>query len=81
MDFNNEKKGRKIRLHGFRGTFRSVIDTLDKKGRFSFEVKERVLDHYEKNKAVRAYNHKADFQEQIKELVNFWSEYILGLKC
>ena len=54
MDFNDERLGRKIRFHGFRGTTRSMIDTLDKKSQFSFEVKERFLDHHEKNKVVRA---------------------------
>ena len=34
MDFNDERQGRKIRFHGFRGTTRSMIDTLDKKVNF-----------------------------------------------
>lgn len=76
MDFNNEKKGRKIRLHGFRGTFRSMIETLDVDGKFSFDVKEKVLDHFEKSKVVRAYTHKANFEQQLKELLNFWSDFI-----
>lgn len=80
MSFNDEKKGRKIRLHGFRGTFRSMIDTLDTKGRFSFETKERVLDHHEKSKSVRAYSHKGDFEEQLRELMDFWSDFILSMK-
>ena len=28
LGFNDEKRGRKIRLHGFRGTFRSLVDTF-----------------------------------------------------
>jgi len=80
MGFNDQKKGNKIRLHGFRGTFRSLIDTLDINNRFSFEVKERVLDHHDKNLVVRAYNHKADYQEQLRELMNFWSNFICELK-
>ncbi len=80
MNFNNERKGNKIRLHGFRGTFRSLIDTLDTKGKFSFEVKERALDHHAKNLVVRAYNHKANYQEQMIELMNFWSDFICGLR-
>ncbi len=80
LSFNDEKKGRKIRLHGFRGTFRSMIDTLDTKGKFSFETKERVLDHHEKSKTVRAYSHKGDYIEHLKELLNFWSEYIVSMR-
>lgn len=80
MDFNDEKKGRKLRLHGFRGTFRSMIDTLDKDGKFNFEVKERALDHHDVNISTRAYTHKADFQEQMRELMNYWSDYLMSLK-
>lgn len=80
MDFNDEEKGRKIRLHGFRGTFRSMIDTLDIDNKFSFELKERILDHHETNETVRAYNHKANYYEQFKPLMNFWSDYIMSLK-
>ncbi len=79
LGFNDEKKGSKIRLHGFRGTFRSLIDNLDTKGKFTFEVKERALDHHAKNLVVRAYNHKANYQEQMIELMNFWSDFICGL--
>ncbi len=80
MSFNDERKGRKIRLHGFRGTFRSMIDTLDTQNKFSFETKERALDHHEKSKVVRAYSHKGNYLEQLKELMNFWSGYIMSLK-
>ncbi len=80
LGFNDEEKGRKIRLHGFRGTFRSLIDTLDTDNRFSFELKERILDHHETNDTVRAYNHKANYYEQFKPLMNFWSDFILKLQ-
>jgi integrase len=80
LGFNDEKRGRKIRLHGFRGTFRSMIDTLDVGNRFSFELKERILDHHEQNETVRAYTHRADYFEQFKPLMEFWSDYILNLK-
>ena len=75
-----KKKGTKIRLHGFRGTFRSLIDTLDTKNIFSFEVKERALDHHDKNLVARSYNHKANYQEQMIKLMEFWSEFICSLK-
>ena len=79
MGFNDDKKGRKIRLHGFRGTFRSMIETLDIENKFSFEVKERALDHQENSKVVRAYAHKSDYIKQLIPLMNFWSEYIISL--
>lgn len=80
LGFNDEKRGRRIRLHGFRGTFRSLVDTLDEEGQFSFESKERALDHHDKNTAVRAYNHKANHIKQLIKLMSWWSEYILSLK-
>lgn len=80
MGFNDDKKGRKIRLHGFRGTFRSMIETLDIENKFSFEVKERALDHQENSKVVRAYAHKSDYIKQLIPLMNFWSDYILSLR-
>lgn len=80
MGFNDEKRGRKIRLHGFRGTFRSLVDTLDFEAKFSFEVKERALDHHDKNLVVRAYTNKANYLIQLRELMNWWSEYIMSLK-
>lgn len=80
MGFNDDKKGRKIRLHGFRGTFRSMIETLDIENKFSFEVKERALDHQENSKVVRAYAHKSDYVQQLIPLMNFWSDYIISLK-
>ena len=80
LSFNDEKKGRKIRLHGFRGSIRSMIETLDIDNQFSFETKERLLDHHENNKVVRAYSHGANYLERLKELTNWWSDYILSLK-
>lgn len=80
MGFNDEKRGRKIRLHGFRGTFRSMIDTLDIQNQFSFEVKERALDHHEQNQVARAYNHRADYFKQLIPLMDFWSNYIVSLR-
>lgn len=79
MGFNDEANNRKITLHGFRGTFRSLIDTLDTNNKFSFDVKERALDHQEDNKVVRAYSHKSDYTNHLKPLMDFWSGFIVGL--
>lgn len=79
MGYNNEKKGKKQRLHSFRGTFRSLIDTLDIDSKFSFEVKEKALDHQEQSKTVRAYNNKSDYINQLKPLMEWWSNYVLSL--
>lgn len=80
MGFNDESKGKKITLHGFRGTCRSLLDTLDTENRFSFEAKEKLLDHHNNSKVVRAYTNKSDYFEHIKPIVYFWSDFILSLR-
>ena len=77
MGFNDEKNGKKITMHGFRGTCRSLLDTLDTKNKFSFEAKEKLLDHHDNSKVVRAYTNKSDYFEHIKPIVYFWSNFIL----
>ena len=79
MGFDDVENNRKTSLHGFRGTFRSIIDTLDTDNKFSFEVKEYALDHQEKSKVVRAYTNKSDYTNQLKPLMSFWSGFIVGL--
>ncbi len=80
MGFNDEIKGRKITLHGFRGSCRSLLDTLDIENRFSFEAKEKLLDHHNNSKVVRAYTNKSNYLEHIKPIVIFWSDFVLSLK-
>lgn len=80
MGYNDERKGTKQRLHGFRGSFRSLIDTLDIDNKFSFYVKENALDHHEESKTVRAYANKSDYINQLIPLMNYWTNYILSLK-
>ena len=80
MGFNDEVNGRKITLHGFRGTCRSLLDTLDTKNKFSFEAKEKLLDHHNNSKVVRAYTNKSNYFEHIKPIVYFWSNFVLSLR-
>lgn len=77
MGFNDETTGRKITMHGFRGTCRSLLDTLDIENKFSFEAKEKLLDHHDNSKVIRAYTNKSDYFEHIKPIVYFWSEFVL----
>lgn len=76
MGFINE---RKQTLHSFRGTFRSLAETHQTEHNCSFEVKERALDHHERNKVAKAYSHQAEYFEQLKPLMNWWSSYLEGL--
>ena len=60
--------------------FASIGFEIDNNNQYSFESKEKILDHFSKNLVVRAYNHKANYQEQMREIMNFWSDFICGLK-
>lgn len=80
MGFNDEVNGRKQTLHSFRGTFASLARTYHKEHSATFETMEAVLDHQEGNKVVRAYTHKADYTEQMRELLQWWADYLDGVK-
>ncbi len=79
MGFNDESRGRKIRLHGFRGTFRSLADSHQKEHGVSFEAREKALDHNEKNAVVRAYTNMADYTSELKILMQWWSDFIVSM--
>jgi integrase len=76
MGFNDEAKGRKTRLHGFRGTVRSLADTHQAEHNVSYEAKERALDHLPKNAVERAYTHRADYIKELETLMQWWSNYL-----
>lgn len=76
MGFVDEKNGRKQTVHSFRGTFRSLSETYAREHGVSFEVRERALDHHEENKVVRAYTHKANYTEQMRELMQWWADFL-----
>lgn len=80
MGFNDTKDGTKQRLHSFRGTFRSLANTYQKEHNCSFEAKEQALDHTTKDITERAYTNKSDYLEELKILMNWWSNFILKLK-
>lgn len=80
MGFNDEEKGRKQRLHSFRGTYASLARTHHRAHGASFEALERALDHQEENKVVRAYSHMADYTEQIRELLQWWADFLDEVK-
>ncbi|MFT5659716.1 MAG: integrase [Sulfurimonas sp.] len=67
---------KKQTTHSFRGTFRSLIETHQKQHNATYDTKERALDHQETKKQVRAYSNKADYTEQLKPLMQWWSNYL-----
>jgi len=76
LDFNNETKGRKQRMHSFRGTFRSIAETEHNS---SDNVKEIALDHYTTDRVKLAYTNKANYTKQLRELMEWWSGFIVGM--
>lgn len=80
MGFNDEEQGRKQRLHSFRGTYASLARTHHKDHGATFEALERALDHQEGSKVVRAYSHMADYTEQVRELLQWWANFLDELK-
>jgi len=80
MGFTDESKGRKQTTHSFRGTFRSLSETYAKEHGALFETRERVLDHHENNKAIRAYTHMADYTEQMRPLMQWWADFLDKIK-
>lgn len=74
LDFNNETKGRKQRIHSFRGTFRSIAETEHKADN---NIKEIALDHFSKDRVEMAYKNKANYEKQLRELMDWWSGFII----
>lgn len=81
MGFVDEESGRKQTLHSFRGTYASLARTHHKDHGAVFEALERVLDHQEGNQVVRAYAHLADYTEQMRELLQWWADFLDDLKA
>jgi len=46
----------------------------------SYEAKERALDHLPKNIVDRAYTHEADYMKELRILMEWWSDFLIGLK-
>ncbi len=79
MGFNDEKRERRQRTHSFRGTFRSLADTYQLKHNAIFEVKEIALDHRVGNSVTQSYSHKANYEEQLRKLMRWWSKFIVDM--
>ena len=65
----------KMTVHGFRQLASTI---LNEKG-FNKDAIERQLSHAERDNVRRAYNH-AEYLEQRKEMIQWWSNYIEELR-
>ena len=72
LDFGSE-----IVSHGFRSMFSTLAYDS---GKFRGEVIEALLAHKDPNEIRRAYN-RANYEEEKRELVNWWSGFLEGVRC
>ncbi len=80
MGFDDESKGKKHRIHGFRALFRSMANTHSQEhNNISYEAREAVLDHQVGSKTERDYTYKSKYDKEIKELLEWWSGFIANL--
>lgn len=80
MGYTDESKGMKQTQQSFRGTFRSLANTYQEKHKVSLEAKEAVLDHHLGSKVERAYTHKSDYVEQMRGLLEWYADFLDGVK-
>jgi integrase len=76
LGYDSEENGTKQTIHSFRGTFSSLAYQYRHEHK-QYEVSiERVLDHQEKNETVASYNHKADYTNSMRELLEWWEQFL-----
>lgn len=65
----------KLTIHGLRGTGSTALNEAG----FRADVIETALAHIEKNAVRAAYNH-ADYLEERRKLMHWWSDYLEGVE-
>lgn len=66
-------------VHGFRGTFSTLLNEKKLEWGFDKDIIEKQLAHKEKDAIRDAYNH-ADYLEQRQRLMQQWADYLDGLR-
>ncbi len=69
----------KVVTHSFRGIFSTLVRTYDKDHKFPNHVIESALAHGLGTEVEQAYN-RADYLDQRRELMQWWTDYLLELK-
>lgn len=80
MGFDDEVNNHKQTLHSFRGTYSSLAYQYQNIHKATDTVIEAVLDHFTGGAVQQAYNHKANYTEQMKPLLEWWSNYLDDIK-
>lgn len=80
FDFRDRQTGRVVTLHSLRGIFTTqAFNNMQKHG-VSKEAIKKALDHLHGDKVDLSYSEKADFLDELKILLDWWSGYILDIK-
>nr|WP_315056757.1 integrase arm-type DNA-binding domain-containing protein [uncultured Campylobacter sp.] len=80
FDFRDRQTGRVVTLHSLRGIFMTqAFNNMQKHG-VSKEAIKKALDHLHGDKVDLSYSEKADFLDELKILLDWWSSYILEIK-
>jgi integrase len=65
-----------VTLHGFRAM---ACGALNESGKFSRDAIERQMAHQERNSVRAAYIHKAQFLDERRRIMEWWSQYITAV--
>lgn len=80
FDFRDRQTGRVVTLHSLRGIFMTqAFNNMQKHG-VSKEAIKKALDHLHGDKVDLSYSEKADFLDELKILLDWWSGYVLDTK-
>lgn len=80
FDFRDRQTGRVVTLHSLRGIFMTqAFNNMQKHG-VSKEAIKKALDHLHGDKVDLSYSEKANFLDELKILLDWWSSYILEIK-
>ncbi|MBL3519425.1 site-specific integrase [Arcobacter lanthieri] len=72
-------KDKKQSLHSMRGSFKTILEEKEDKHNISDKIIKSALDHTLDNKVGLAYSNKVNYLNRQKPLMDFWSNFILGL--
>lgn len=80
FEFYDRDTGRIITAHSFRGTFKTAAFNYRDQHNTSTEAINKAMDHLHGDKVEMSYTEKANFLNEIRNLFEWWSEFILKLR-
>ena len=80
LGFKDPDNGKPITLHSFRGIFMTYALEHKQDHGVSTEAIGKVLDHLHGNTVTLSYSEKTTFFDELKIILNYWSNEILKLK-